>query len=159
MQSICIKELRFCHKLNFLISISLQRDGENRWFFKLRLFDLTEFIVWNIKGLRYGGKQLEFVATTHFLYKFFVMQRLKLLFGVIPCRYVLGLSFIIRSNDSKSFFFFFKNDTFLFLWTICMPFVHRLLFLNSKRNLRSQNILFILKNAAMSLLKATQILI
>ena len=32
--------------------IFLQPDHQNVWYFKLRLFDLTEFIVWNIKGLR-----------------------------------------------------------------------------------------------------------
>jgi len=31
-----------------IISISMQSDGVNLWFFKLRLFILTEFIVWNI---------------------------------------------------------------------------------------------------------------
>ena len=37
--------------LTFLIPISLQLDEVNLWYFKLRLFDSTEFIVWNIKGL------------------------------------------------------------------------------------------------------------
>ena len=39
--------------LNFLIPIYLQPDGVNLWCFKLRLFDLTEFIVWNFKGLKH----------------------------------------------------------------------------------------------------------
>jgi len=34
------KELSFCH--NFLVSIFL-----HPWYLKLRLFDLTEYIVWN----------------------------------------------------------------------------------------------------------------
>ena len=29
----------------------MQPDGVNLWYFKLRLFDLPELIVWNIKGL------------------------------------------------------------------------------------------------------------
>ena len=33
---------------DFLITISLQLDGVNLLYFKLRLFDITEFIVWNI---------------------------------------------------------------------------------------------------------------
>ena len=33
--------------------ISLQPDGLNLWFFKYRLFALTEFIVWKIKGRRH----------------------------------------------------------------------------------------------------------
>ena len=43
----------FTKNSNFLIPISLQPDAVNRWYFKLRLFDLTEFKVWNIKGLRH----------------------------------------------------------------------------------------------------------
>ena len=39
------KELSICHKL--LIPISLQPDSVKLWYFKLRLLDLTEFIVWN----------------------------------------------------------------------------------------------------------------
>ena len=42
----------FATNSNFLILISWQPDGGNAWYFKLRLFDLTEFIVWNIKRLR-----------------------------------------------------------------------------------------------------------
>ena len=38
---------------NFLITISLQPDDVNLWYFKLTLFDLSEFIAWNIKGLRH----------------------------------------------------------------------------------------------------------
>ena len=52
----------FATNLNFLIPISLHLDGVNRCYFKLRLFDLAEFIVWNVKDLRHrvakikGGK-------------------------------------------------------------------------------------------------------
>ena len=38
---------------NFLISISLQTDSIDLRYFKLRLFDLSKFIVGNIRGLRY----------------------------------------------------------------------------------------------------------
>ena len=38
----------FATTSNFLISISVQPVGINIWNFKLRLFDLTESIVWNI---------------------------------------------------------------------------------------------------------------
>ena len=38
---------------NFLIPLSLQLDGVSLLYIKLRLFNLTEFIVWNIKGLHY----------------------------------------------------------------------------------------------------------
>ena len=42
----------FVTNSNCLIPISLQSDYVNLWYCKLRLFGLTEFIVWNIKGLR-----------------------------------------------------------------------------------------------------------
>ena len=38
----------FATNSDILIPISLQLDGVNRWYFKLRIFDLMEFIVWNI---------------------------------------------------------------------------------------------------------------
>ena len=38
-------------KSNFLIPISLKADGLTLWKFKLLLFHLAWFIVWNIKGL------------------------------------------------------------------------------------------------------------
>ncbi len=38
----------FATKSNILKPISLQPDGVNLWHFKLRLFDITEVIVWNI---------------------------------------------------------------------------------------------------------------
>ena len=41
----------FAKNLNFLTPISLQPDGVNLWYFKLRLFELQALIVWNIKGL------------------------------------------------------------------------------------------------------------
>ena len=45
----------FATNLNFLSPISLQPNGVNLWYFKLRLFDLPELKVWNIKG---AGKQV-----------------------------------------------------------------------------------------------------
>ena len=58
---------------NFLIPISLKPDGVNRCCFKLRLFALTEFKVWNTKDLQHrvayrcGDYNFELVAKTHFL--------------------------------------------------------------------------------------------
>ena len=43
-----IKELSLAENPNFLISISLKPKIGNLWYFKLILFDLTDFIVWNI---------------------------------------------------------------------------------------------------------------
>ena len=41
----------FATNSNFLIPISLQPDVVNLWYFKLCMFDLTEFIFWHIQGL------------------------------------------------------------------------------------------------------------
>ena len=38
---------------NFVIHISLQPDGVNLWYFKLRLLDQKELTVWNIKSLQH----------------------------------------------------------------------------------------------------------
>ena len=38
--------------------ISLQPGGVGLWYFKLTLFDLTEFIGWNILGLRHWVAQI-----------------------------------------------------------------------------------------------------
>ena len=40
----------FATNSDYLFAISLQPDGINLWYFELRLFDCTEFIVWYIKG-------------------------------------------------------------------------------------------------------------
>ena len=48
------KGTEFFHKLKFSdITLSLQPYSIHLWQFKLRIFDLTEFIVWNIKGLHH----------------------------------------------------------------------------------------------------------
>ena len=44
---------KLCLKLKFIIFISLQPNFVNFWYFKLRLFDLTEITFWNILGLRH----------------------------------------------------------------------------------------------------------
>ena len=68
-----MKELSLCHKSQFSIPISLKQDGVNLWYFKLWLFDPSEFIVWNIYGSTTLGcrdkgiKKSEFVAITQFL--------------------------------------------------------------------------------------------
>ena len=46
-------ELSKCYKLKFVIPLSLQTDGVKLLYFKLRLFDLPEFLVWYILGLRH----------------------------------------------------------------------------------------------------------
>ena len=44
------KELSFCHKLQF--SNQLQPDAVNLLYFKLIIFDQSEILVWNVKGLQ-----------------------------------------------------------------------------------------------------------
>ena len=56
------KELSFYHEFKFSNSygpIYFQPNGVNLWYFKLRLFGLTEFIVWNIKGLRHQFAKIQ----------------------------------------------------------------------------------------------------
>ena len=67
-EEIEMKELRFCHKLTFLILLSLQL-----WYFKVCLFDIKEF--YSLKYQRSTISDLkniwvrksEFVAKSHFL--------------------------------------------------------------------------------------------
>ena len=53
-------ELSLWHTFDFFDSYILVTWCLNTWYFKLTLFDLTEFIVWNVKGLRHKvAKKLE----------------------------------------------------------------------------------------------------
>ena len=60
--------LSFCPNLKFSISKSLHPGGVIFWYLKILLFDQTEFIIWNIEGLRHwvakilGLNKLECVA-------------------------------------------------------------------------------------------------
>ena len=50
----------------------MKHDYVNLWYFKLKLLDLTEFIVWNIKGLWHWIVKIKglenFVLKTQLLY-------------------------------------------------------------------------------------------
>ena len=69
------KELSFVTNSNCLIPVSLQSNDVNLWYFTLRLFGLTKFIVWNIKGHTTLGtkdieiRKVEFVTKTQFLWQ------------------------------------------------------------------------------------------
>ena len=39
-----LKGMDFCHRLKFSTDLSLQPDGVNLWYLKLKLIDQTEFI-------------------------------------------------------------------------------------------------------------------
>ena len=64
----------FASNSNFPIIKSLQPECVNLWYFKLRLSDLTEFIVWSILGLEtwvgniLGFKNQSFLAKSLFFY-------------------------------------------------------------------------------------------
>ena len=47
------KGIEFLPQTQIFYFLSLQTDGVYLWLLKRRLFDLTEYIVWNIKGLIY----------------------------------------------------------------------------------------------------------
>ena len=62
----CFLPTFFCHKLKFIILLSLQLDGINLLYFKLRLlyfklrlFNLIEFIVWIIRGLQHQDAMIQ----------------------------------------------------------------------------------------------------
>ena len=77
---------------DFLIFISLKPNGVNLWYFKLILFDLTELIVWNIKGLRHWNLKIEGLENQSLLQKlnsFTVLvdeKFLKYLLSTLCCR-------------------------------------------------------------------------
>ena len=48
----------FATNSDFLIPISLKPNVVNLWYFKLILFDLTELIAWNVKGLRHWNLKI-----------------------------------------------------------------------------------------------------
>ena len=72
------RELSLFQKLNFLISIFLEPDDVNLWYFKLRLFDLTEFLVRNNYDVR------PLVAKIERLENLSLWQRLNS-FGIVNC--------------------------------------------------------------------------
>ena len=46
-------KMSFATNSDLLNPISLQLDDVKLWYFKFKLIELAEFIVWNIKGLRH----------------------------------------------------------------------------------------------------------
>ena len=65
-----VKEFSISHKPKFWYPFFLQPDGVNLWYFKLRIFDLTEFLELKyLRSMALGCKdieipKLEFVAKT-----------------------------------------------------------------------------------------------
>ena len=53
---------------NLLKPTFLQPDGVNLWYFTLRLFDLTELIVWNIQGYNKNRKPQKSIITLPIIY-------------------------------------------------------------------------------------------
>ena len=61
------KKMRFCHKLNFLIPISSKPVGVNLCYLKLKLVDLTEFVVIDIGLQRYRDETIFLCGKNQFL--------------------------------------------------------------------------------------------
>ena len=80
----------FATNSNFIIPIPVQPYGVNSWYFKLRLFDLTEFILWNIQGLRHWVAKIKELKTHSLL------QRLNSFSGTQKS--LRNLSFIYEPN-------------------------------------------------------------
>ena len=91
-----LRNWSFVTILNFLSPISLQLKGVNLWFFKLRLFNLTEIIVWNIKGLQHQ------VAKINGL-KIRVCDKDSIPFRSINDSRRLLVNFWLRINDGEFF--------------------------------------------------------
>jgi len=82
---------------NFLISTSLQPYAVNFWSFKLRLFDLTEFIVWNI-NVNDIGLQIPMIITSVFcLWQELMVLRNFLYLEVLQCTLYI-LHFILNKQ-------------------------------------------------------------
>jgi len=52
------EELTFCHNSNFEIPKYLQPDGAYIYYFKLRLFNLPEVIVFNVKSIQHLDRKI-----------------------------------------------------------------------------------------------------
>ena len=112
----------------------MPHDGVNFWYFKLKLFDVTEFIVWKI------GKS-EFIAKTQFIlnstiiiwynkpfFVFFPLKELKI--GARVSTGILGYG--LRTEMIRKFFPFQLRKRFRKSGTIffCKPEISRTLFWN-----------------------------
>ena len=94
------KKLSLCHTK---VYIALQPDDLSLWYFKLISFDLTEFIIWNISGLRHV------VAKIKELKHLSLRQKLNL----------LSVSHLLLLPNCKEVFESFWNFYFLlstFIW-------------------------------------------
>ena len=85
------KELSFCHKLTF----SLQSDGVNLWYFKLRQFDVTEIIIWNIERLRHRVSNIKGLESRS------LWQKLS---SFLTIQWLGGLHLYIALVDTKNVF-------------------------------------------------------
>ena len=98
----------FDTNLNVLILISLQSDGVNLWYFKLRLFDLTRIHICKDVGIR----KSDYVANTRFLSQKFMVKELTLchklwfsnpnIFGTQCRNPLIFQTYIFWSNKSHS---------------------------------------------------------
>ena len=59
---------------NFPIPKFVQQDGVHFWYFKLKLFDLTEFIVRNVKGLQHLVAKSWYVPITEIFLLYYTLK-------------------------------------------------------------------------------------
>ena len=64
--------------------ISLQPNGVKIWYFNLRHFDLTELIVWNIKGLQHRVAQIKRFENQSLLQKLSYFPKLYIYTYILP---------------------------------------------------------------------------
>ena len=90
----------------FVKPISLQPDDVNLWYFKLTLFDLIAFLVWNVNGLRH------WVATILKLENQSLWQKLNSFVWTIMWNYLIiyfhftnKLEFLFELKPWKNFFY------------------------------------------------------
>ena len=76
----------------------MQPDGVNLWYFKFRLFDPTNFIVWNIKGLRHQVHKIKEIRKS----KFVTINTNSLVISAVKVKSLNGLGSslpVIRAPD------------------------------------------------------------
>ena len=77
--------MSLCHKLEFSNPYTLQPDGVNFQYFKLKLFDQTKFIVWNILGIWLWVAKIVGFENQRFLSSKLFYENMVLLNSELPC--------------------------------------------------------------------------
>ena len=91
----------FASDLNVLLPSSLQPDGVNLCYFKLKILDLTEFIVWNIKFLQHQVAEIQGLKNQRLWQRLntFILKAFAAKVPKSPCKETASESF--QSLDRK----------------------------------------------------------